>query len=69
MSDIRLYFDDDAEQRALVEGLRSHGIDVVTAMDADMLGSTDREQLVYAIENERTIYSLNAGDFARLHNE
>ena len=69
MSDIRLYLDEDAEQRALVNGLRDRNIDVVTAMDADMLGRTDREQLNYAIEHVCAIYSLNVGDFARLHKE
>ncbi len=67
MSDIRLYVDEDAEQRVLVEGLRSRSIDVVTAMEAGMLGTSDREQLDYAITHERAIYSLNVGDFARLH--
>lgn len=69
MSDIRLYVDEDAEQRALVGGIRDRGVDVVTAMDAGMIGSTDREQLDYAVEHERAIYSLNVGDFARLHKE
>ena len=69
MSNVRLYLDEDAEQRALVTGIRDRGVDAVTAMDADMIGSTDREQLDYAIEHERTIYSLNVGDFAKLHKE
>ena len=69
MSAIRLYVDEDAEQNALVAGLRSHEFDIVTAMEADMIGRTDREQLEYACQHERTIYSLNAADFARLHAE
>ncbi len=69
MSDIRLYVDDDVEQRVLVDGLRDRNINVVTAMEADMLGSTDRAQLDYAIEYGRAIYSLNVGDFSRLHKE
>jgi hypothetical protein len=69
MSDIRLYIDEDAEERALVEGLRSRGIDVHSTSEADMVGRTDREQLRYAVEHQRTIYSLNVGDFARLHKE
>lgn len=69
MSDIRLYVDEDAEQRTLVEGLRDRGIDVTTALEAQMICATDREQLDYAIENDRTLYSLNVSDFARLHKE
>jgi len=69
MSNIRLYVDEDAEQHALVAGLRDRGIDLVTALEADRIGATDREQLDYAIENERLLYSLNVSDFARLHKE
>jgi hypothetical protein len=45
MSDIRLYMDEDAEERALVRGLRARGIDVLTIWEAGMVGRTDREQL------------------------
>ena len=69
MSLIRLYLDEDAEQRALVDGLRARGMDVLTAFEAGMVGRTDREQLEFAIERERTIYSLNVRDFANLHKE
>jgi hypothetical protein len=56
-------------QRALVDGLRDRNVDVMTALEADLIGSTDREQLDYAIQHERAIYSLNVSDFARLHKE
>ena len=36
--------DEDAEQRALVDGLRNREIDVVTSMEADMLGLACRER-------------------------
>ena len=69
MTKVRLYVDEDAEQRALVSGLRARGVDVTTAWEADMVGRSDEQQLDYAIEQQRTIYSLNVGDFARLHQE
>ena len=68
MSAIRLYVDEGAEQNALVAGLRSHEFDIVTAMEADMIGRTDREQLEYACQHERDLQS-DAADFARLHAE
>lgn len=69
MSSIRLYVDEDAEQGVLVAGLRARQVDVVTAMEAGMIGRTDRDQLESACQQDRAIYSLNARDFARLHRE
>lgn len=69
MSKIRLYVDEDAEQRVLVDALRDHGIDVLTALEAGMIGRPDCEQLDYAVEHEHAIYSLNVSDFAKLHKE
>jgi hypothetical protein len=69
MSDIRLYVDEDAEQKALVEGLQSRGIDVLSALVAQMIGRPDREQLEFAIARQRAVYTLNVGDFANLHRE
>lgn len=37
MSLLRLYFDEDAMDGDVVRGLRSRGIDVVTATDARMI--------------------------------
>lgn len=34
-----------------------------------MEGSTDEEQLVFAAERSRVIYTFNARDFCRLHRE
>jgi hypothetical protein len=69
MSQIRLYVDEDAEESAVVDALRSRGIDLLTTSDSDMLRSTDEKQLAFAASVERTIYSLNVGDFCRLHTE
>jgi hypothetical protein len=40
MSRIRLYFDEDAMQRALVVALRARRIDVLTASDSGMAEAT-----------------------------
>ena len=69
MSEIQLYVDEDAEAKAIVEGLRQQNIDVVTALEANMVGKSDDEQLDYAISQQRAIYILNVSDFAKLHSE
>lgn len=64
---ISLYLDEDSRSNSLVHALRSRGVDVTTAREAQMLGCTDLEQLVWAIANERVLYSFNIGDFFHLH--
>jgi len=67
--EIRLYIDEDAMARALVQGLRAHGVDVTTVTEERMTGETDPIQLEYAASQERVIYTFNVGDFCRLHAE
>lgn len=69
MSDVRLYVDEDAGEDAVVKGLRTRGIDVLTTVEANRLGATDAEQLATAISLRRMIYTFNVRDFARLHRE
>jgi hypothetical protein len=69
MSDVRVYVDEDAGEHAVVQGLRARGIDVVTTIEANQCGATDPEQLAYAIQEKRTIYTFNVADFARLHRD
>jgi hypothetical protein len=69
MSEVRLYVDEDAGEAAVVQGLLARGFDVLTTADADRLGATDPEQLRFAAEHGRAIYTFNASDFARLHSE
>ncbi|MDZ8089877.1 MAG: DUF5615 family PIN-like protein [Nostoc sp. DedQUE12b] len=67
MSQIRFYLDEDAGKKSLANGLRNAGIDVMTTAEADRLGSSDDNQLIWATEQRRVIYSFNVGDFCRLH--
>jgi hypothetical protein len=67
MSRVRLYVDEDASERSVVDGLIRAGIDVLTAEAAGNLGVVDDLQLQYAASDKRAIYTLNTGDFARLH--
>ncbi len=69
MSQVRLYVDEDAEEHAVVEGLRARGVDMLTTSESDRVGTRDVEQLAFAVHHERTLYSFNVGDFARLHRE
>lgn len=69
MSHIRLYVDEDAEEHAVVQGLRVRGVDLLTTSEAQRLGATDAEQLPFAAALRRTLYSFNVGDFASLHRE
>ena len=46
----------------LVRGLRSRGIDVVTAADARMIRRKDEEHHSWATLRGRALYSFNVGD-------
>jgi hypothetical protein len=62
MSKIRLYLDED-----FIQALRSRNVDVLTVADVGMLNQSDEEQLNWARDNGRVIFSFNTRDFYRLH--
>jgi hypothetical protein len=62
-----LYLDEDSLTRALVRGLRAQGVDVVTAAEAGTVSLKDEEQLSFAAQQSRAIYTANLTDFVRLH--
>jgi hypothetical protein len=61
--------DEDTIKGALIQALRNADLDVVTVAEAGRLGYPDEEQLIWATEQERVIYSFNIGDFCRLHSD
>lgn len=69
MSELRLYLDEDSCELAVIRGLRTRGFDLLTAKDAGKLAAADPEQLDFATQMGRAIYTLNVGDFARLHRD
>ncbi len=69
MSRILLYVDEDAMDGDFVEAVRVRGVDVITVADAGMLHRTDEEQLAWATERGRVLFSCNVGDFYHLHTE
>ena len=64
---IRLYIDEDSSRGALVQALRNADIDLVTTSEANNLSCNDTEQLIWATENDRVIYTFNGRDYCRLH--
>ena len=64
---LRLYMDEDALSKALVQALRSQDVDIITTNEVGQAGCSDEEQLEYATSQGRVIYSYNVGDFYELH--
>src|SRR5882762_8016865 len=64
---IRFYFDEDAMDSDVVRALRLRGVDVKTAHDLELIGSSDKKQLDHATANGRVLYSFNVSDFMALH--
>ena len=67
---VRYYFDehyhfDEHISGAVAKGLYSRGIDVLTLVDAEMLGASDEEHFAFAREEGRTIVTYD-DDFLRL---
>lgn len=67
MSQIRPYVDEDAADRAVVDGLRKRGIDVLSVLEAGLASTTDEKQLDFATLQGQSVYTLNVEDFYRFH--
>jgi hypothetical protein len=67
--EIRLYVDEDAMARALLQCLRARGVDVLTVLEAGLVGADDKQQLEYSVSSGRTLYTFNVADFCHLHKE
>lgn len=65
----RLYCDEDVMDHDLVDALRSRGMDVTTALDANMIDRDDEEHLDHATRQGRVLFSFNRRDFHRLHTQ
>ena len=64
MSRIRFYTDENVS-RAVINGLRQRGADVLSVPEAEMLTASDEEHLAFALERERVIFTHD-DDFLRL---
>ena len=63
---IHLYFDEDVSV-GIVENLRTRGFDVLSARDANALGRSDDEQMLYAVSQRRAVVTHNRVDFEKQH--
>ncbi len=65
---IQLLLDEDVHS-GLAHALRKRGYDVIHAQQLDRKGRSDLEQLSFAIEQERCLFTFNVKDFVKLHNQ
>jgi len=69
VSQIRFYLDEDSVEKSLITAFRNAGLDLVTVTEVDRHSYSDEEQLIWATEQGRVIYSYNRRDFCHLHSE
>ena len=62
---IKLYTDEHVS-KAVVNGLRQRGVDVLMVAESGMLGASDEEHLAFARREERVLFTQDE-DFLRLH--
>lgn len=60
------FYMDEHVPRAVAEGLRRRGVDVLTTQDAGMLEAEDEQHMAVALREGRVIFTQDA-DFLRLH--
>ena len=60
------YYTDEHVSKAIINGLRQRGVDVLTTKEAGLLGATDEEHLGFASSENRVIFTQD-DDFLRLH--
>ena len=59
------YYTDENVSRAVINGLRQRGVDVLSVPEAQMLGASDEAQLTFALQQGRIIVTHD-DDFLRL---
>ncbi len=60
------YYLDEHVASAITKGLRQRGVDVRTTGEAGLIGASDEQQLAFATEEGRVLFT-NDDDFLRLH--
>lgn len=63
---IRYHLDENRSSHAIVEALRSRGIDVTTTQDVCLGGATDQQQLAFGLAHQRVLFTHD-GDYLKLH--
>ena len=64
---LKIHLDEDADAHALLNGLRHRGWDVTSSRERGLLRFSDEEQLAWAADQGRALFTYNASDFCRLH--
>lgn len=64
---LKLYLDEDAMDDDLVRALRARKVDVTSVKEVKRQRYSDEEQLLYATEQGRVVYTFNIKDFADIH--
>ncbi len=62
---MRIYLDESVSV-ALAPVVRQHGVDCLTAREAEHLGATDEFQLSFAVHERRALFTHDTRDFLRL---
>ena len=65
---IELLLDEDVHS-GLAHALRKRGYDAIHAQELDRKGRSDSDQLLFAIQQERCLFTFNVKDFVILHNQ
>jgi len=52
---------------SILRALRARQVDVTTALEAGLIGCPDEENLRYATDQNRVLFTFNRGDFVQLH--
>ena len=65
---IELYLDEDVDV-LIADLLRARGFKATTTQEAGQLGSGDEDQLIYAINQQKTFFTHNRDDFERVAEE
>ena len=61
---IKFHLDENVSH-AIANGLRTRGIDVTTSPEEGLIGTSDEQQLAYALEEKRVIFTFD-DDFLSL---
>lgn len=64
---LRLYMDKDSVSRAVIRALREAGVQALTTTEAGNDEISDEDQLQFATDEGRALYTANVRDFTRLH--
>jgi Domain of unknown function (DUF5615) len=64
LSALKIHLDEDADAHALLKALRHRGLDITSSRERGLLRCLEEEQLAWANEQRRAIYTLLRLTFA-----